>query len=52
MSESSVEIEAAPLLGEHSNEVLNDDLGLTQTELDDLTKHGVIQQMASNSTDR
>ena len=52
MSESSVEIEAAPLLGEHSNEVLNNDLGLTQTELDDLTKQGVIQQMASNSTDR
>ena len=52
MSESSVEIEAAPLLGEHSNEVLNNDLGLTQRELDDLTKQGVIQQMASNSTDR
>ena len=52
MSESSVEIEAAPILGQHSNEVLNDDLGLTQTELDDLTKQGVIQQMASNSTDR
>ena len=52
MSESSVEIEAAPILGQHSNEVLNDDLGLTQTELDDLTKQGVIRQIASDSTDR
>ena len=52
MSESSVEIEAAPLLGQHSNEVLNDDLALTQTELDDLTKQGVIRQIASDSTDR
>lgn len=52
MSESSVEIEAAPLLGQHSKEVLNDDLALTQTELDDLTKQGVIRQIASDSTDR
>tara|TARA_B100000749_G_scaffold11717_1_gene9656 strand:+ start:330 stop:1535 length:1206 start_codon:yes stop_codon:yes gene_type:complete len=52
MSESSVEIEAAPLLGQHSKEVLNDDLGLTQTELDDLTTQGVIKQMESNSAGR
>lgn len=52
MSESSVEIEAAPLLGQHSKEVLNDDLALTQTELDDLTKQGVIREIASDSTDR
>ena len=52
MSESSVEIEAAPLLGQHSKEVLNDDLALTQTELDDLMKQGVIRQIASDSTDR
>jgi len=52
MSESSVEIEAAPLLGQHSKEVLNDDLGLTQTELDDLTTQGVIKQMALNSAGR
>lgn len=43
MSESSVEIDAAPSLGQHSNEVLNDDLGLTQKELDDLSKQGVIK---------
>jgi formyl-CoA transferase len=52
MSESSVEIEAAPMLGQHSKEVLNDDLGLTQTELDDLTTQGVIKQMALNSAGR
>ncbi|GIS69834.1 MAG: CoA transferase [Gammaproteobacteria bacterium] len=40
MSESSVEIDAAPSLGQHSNEVLNDDLGLTQKELDDLSEQG------------
>ena len=43
MSESSVEIDAAPSLGQHSSEVLNDDLGLTQKELDDLSKQGVIK---------
>ena len=43
MSESSVEIDAAPSLGQHSNEVLNDDLGLTQKELDDLSEQGVIK---------
>ena len=42
-SESSVEIDAAPSLGQHSSEVLNDDLGLTQKELDDLSKQGVIK---------
>ena len=42
MSESSVELTAAPLLGEHTDEVLKSDLGLSCDELDQLRNQGVI----------
>ena len=44
MSESAVEIKAAPILGEHSSEVLVEDLGLTGAELERLIDQGVIGQ--------
>ena len=42
MSESSVPIQPAPLLGEHSEQVLAADLGLDATKLAELVRDGVI----------
>ena len=42
MSESEVPINAAPLLGAHSREVLASDLGLAGTEIDELIDAGVV----------
>ena len=42
MSESEVELEPAPLLGEHTAEVLTQDLGLGQAEIRALEKDGAI----------
>ena len=43
LSESSVELTRAPLLGEHSEEVLAQDLGLSSEELTALRSSGIIQ---------
>lgn len=42
MSKSKVEIQAAPLLGEHTDEVIAADLGLDQKEIDALREDGAI----------
>ena len=42
MSESSVPIRAAPQLGQHSREVIAEDLGLSQSAVEELVKDGVI----------
>ena len=42
MSASKVPIEAAPLLGAHSREVLASDLGLAGAEVDELVEAGVV----------
>ena len=42
MSASQVPIEPAPRLGEHTREVLAQELGLGENELDILQKQGVI----------
>ena len=42
MSESQVPIKAAPLLGEHSREVVAADLGLSTQEVDALVDRGVL----------
>jgi crotonobetainyl-CoA:carnitine CoA-transferase CaiB-like acyl-CoA transferase len=42
MSESHVEIERAPYLGEHTDEVLRDELGLTDDELKALRENGIL----------
>ena len=42
MSESKVPIKAAPLLGEHSREVVAADLGLSTHEVDALVDRGVL----------
>ena len=42
MSESAVPIKAAPLLGQHTWEVVAADLGLSETELQELMEAGVI----------
>jgi len=42
MSESSVPMKAAPLLGEHTQEVLSGDLGLSDAALADLRALGAI----------
>ena len=42
MSESEVPIKAAPLLGEHSREVVAADLGLSAAEVDGLVDRGVL----------
>ena len=42
MSESHVPIEAAPLLGAHTAEVLAADLGLDAAEIRDLEQRGVL----------
>ncbi len=44
MSESSVPIQAAPLLGQHSREVLAGDVGLGKSELAALIREGVIAE--------
>ena len=44
MSESSVPIRAAPLLGQHSKDVLSEDLGLDRAELEVLLRDGVIAE--------
>ena len=46
MSESSVPIQAAPLLGQHSKEVLAGDVGLGESELAALIREGVIAEPA------
>jgi formyl-CoA transferase len=43
MSASSVDIEPAPLLGEHSDEVLSEDLKLTPEQLAGLRERGIIR---------
>jgi formyl-CoA transferase len=43
MSESEVPLEPAPLLGEHTDEVLSKELGLTQGELQALRDAGVVR---------
>ena len=42
LSRSSVPIKAAPLLGEHSRQVVAADLGLSETEVDALVDRGVL----------
>lgn len=42
MSNSSVDMEAAPLLGEHTDEVLQHELGLTSDQLTELHARGVL----------
>ena len=42
MSESSVALSAAPLLGQHSGEILAEDLGLDADELAELVGAGVV----------
>lgn len=42
MSDSSVEVTQPPLLGEHSEQVLDELLGYTATEIADLKQQGVI----------
>ena len=44
MSESAVPIKAAPLLGEHSSEVVAADLGLPADKIAALVAEGVIAQ--------
>jgi formyl-CoA transferase len=44
MSESEVPFSAAPLLGQHSKEVIAEDLGLSPAEIDALVTAGVIDQ--------
>ena len=42
MSKSAVPIRAAPLLGEHTDQVLVEDLGLGQEAIDGLRERGAI----------
>lgn len=42
LSESSVDIEAAPLLGQHSDEVLAEILGIDQAQIEALRESGVV----------
>lgn len=42
MSESDVELKRAPLLGEHTDEVLADELGLRSEEIDQLKVEGIL----------
>ncbi len=42
MSKSSVDIEASPLLGQHTDEVLSADLGIDQGQIDALREEGAI----------
>ena len=47
MSKSRVEMRAAPLLGEHTDEVLGEDLGLTPQAIDELRARGAIGSEAT-----
>ena len=42
MSESKVPIQAAPLLGQHTDELMAEDLGMKQADIDALREEGVI----------
>ena len=50
MSKSHVAIEPAPLLGEHTDQVLATDLGLSQTEIDALREAGAIGLETQNGS--
>ena len=50
MSESSVPVQAAPRLGQHSKEVLAGELGLGEAELDALMLAGVIAEPSERNT--
>ena len=50
MSKSHVAIEPAPLLGEHTDQVLATDLGLSQPEIDALREGGVIGLETQNGS--
>ena len=43
MSASEVPLQASPLLGEHTNEVLSHDLNLGTGELGKLSEEGIIE---------
>ena len=45
MSESKVALKAAPLLGEHTETVLREDLGLSDDEIQTLTDEGVLAEL-------
>lgn len=49
LSDSQVEIEAAPLLGRHTDDVLADELDLSQPEIDRLRADGVLGAVPSSS---
>ena len=51
LSDSQVEIEAAPLLGRHTDSVLADELNLTQTEIDRLRADGVLGALPTPAAD-
>lgn len=44
LSESKVEVVPAPLLGQHTDEVLNAELGLSRAEIEELLARGVLGQ--------
>ncbi len=44
LSEPQVELRRAPLLGEHTREVLEGELGLAPAELAELARRGVIEE--------
>ena len=52
MSKSSVDLQAAPLLGEHTDQVLAADLGLSQDAIDDLRTNGAIGREVAGRTDQ
>ena len=45
MSESKVALKAAPLLGEHTETVLREDLGLSDDEIQTLTDEGILAEL-------
>ncbi len=51
LSESEVEIEAAPLLGRHTDSVLADELNLSQPEIDRLRADGVLGAVPAPGAD-
>ena len=51
MSKSPVEYSPAPLLGEHTDEVLASDLGLTESEIGELREHQAIGSEAEAQAD-
>ena len=51
LSDSQVEIEAAPLLGRHTDSVLADELNLSQPEIDRLRADGVLGAVPAPATD-